>query len=572
MRRVILVMLIASVFALEACSRSVIAPPPHAAESHGTEAAPMQHAPASLADWAEGAQLFDQLGDFHRTATTTSAEAQQYFDQGMRLLWAFNHDESTRSFARAAQLDSACAMCYWGVALTVGPNYNLPFMAEPRAKVAWEALQQAQQQAAHGSPVEQALIAALAQRYPGPQALDPASGGPVRTAYADAMREVAKRFPADPDVQTLFAEALMNVNAWRLWRLDGKPAPGTEEIVDTLERVLGSNPLHPGANHYYIHTMEASPHVAKAVAAAERLRGMMPGAGHLQHMPAHILQRVGRYRGAAEANREGIQADLAYLAKTRPLDYYGLYLAHNYQFLAYSAAMAGRRSEALDAARKSREAIPAEMLAMMPGMDWYIAEIYASLIRFGLWDEMLAEPSPSPALKALTGGYLYARAVAQAAKHQTAAARDTLAQLEQLATAMPADAGAGLNLAKDVLKIATFVAKAQIARAEGRTDEAISLLRAAAAQEDGLAYDEPEDWFIPVRHQLGDLLLQAGQAQEAEAVYREDLRRHPNNGWALYGLAKALRAQKKMTEAAQVDRQFAEAWKHADVTLDASVF
>ncbi len=308
-----------------------------------------QMPPSTMAEWADGAQLFDGLGGFHRTVTTSSKEAQNYFDQGMRLLWAFNHDESSRSFAKAAQLDPGCAMCFWGVALTVGPNYNLPMMAEPRAKVAWEALQQAKANASHATPVEQALIGALAARYPDARPLDPSNEGPVLAAYAQAMQSAARNFPDDSDVQTLTAEALMNINAWKLWALDGTPTAGTEAIVALLEGVLAKDPQHPGANHYYIHAIEASPHPERAVAAAERLPGMMPAAGHLEHMPAHIMQRVGRYADAAAANRKGADADLGYFSKTKPPDYYVMYTAHNYQFLAFSTAMQGRKADTLDA-------------------------------------------------------------------------------------------------------------------------------------------------------------------------------------------------------------------------------
>jgi hypothetical protein len=292
-------------------------------------------------------------------------------------------------------------MCYWGVALTVGPNYNVPTMAEPRAKVAWETLRLADQHAPQTTLVEQALIGALDHRYKGPQPLDPSNSGPALTAYADAMRDVARKFPDDLDVQVLFAESLMNANPWKLWTNDRKPAPGTVEIETTLERVLARDPTHPGGNHYYIHTMEASPYPDRALAAAGRLTDMMPDAGHLQHMPAHILQRVGQYEGAARANRQGIAADLAYLEATPPLDYYAMYLAHNYQFLAYSAAMAGRRAEALDAAKKMRETVPVDMLLMMPGLDWYVSEVYSAMIRFGDWDALLSEPAPDARLKAL---------------------------------------------------------------------------------------------------------------------------------------------------------------------------
>ena len=490
--------------------------------------------------------LFDRLGDFHRKVTTSSNEAQKFFDQGMRFLWAFNHDESTRSFAKAAELDPSSAMCYWGIALTVGPNYNVPMMAEPRAKVAWEALAQAHKYSFQASPIEQALIAALSERYDGPKPLGPSDEMPALVAYSNAMKAVAKKFPDDLDVQTLYAEAMMNLNAWKLWTLDGKPAPGTAEILATLESVLKREPGHPGANHYYIHVVEASPDPARGMAAAQRLRGMMPGSGHLEHMPAHIMQRVGRYEEASQANRKGIEADLAYLAKTKPLDYYNLvYTAHNYQFLAFSAAMEGRSEEALKAARCAREYVADDLIATMPGMDWPFSEVYSVMVRFGRWDEMIAEPPPNPRFKALTGGYLYSKATALAAKGRIAEAQRTVRELEKLVSALPVEAAAGFNKAKDVLWVGALVAKARIASAQNQTEEAIKILRQAVAEEDRLVYDEPADWFFPVRHLLGAELLRTGHAKEAEAVYVADLKRHPANGWALAGLTAALAAEKK---------------------------
>ncbi|HZP11398.1 MAG TPA: hypothetical protein VFB36_03125 [Nevskiaceae bacterium] len=527
--------------------------------------------PVTAAQWAQGAQLFDGLGSFRRKVTTSSEDAQRYFDQGMRYLWAFNHDESSRSFAKAAELDPDCAMCWWGLALTVGPNYNFPLMAAPRAKVAFEAVQSAQKSVASAQPVEQALIAALGKRYPDAQPLDPSNEGPILTAYAQAMKDVAQKFPDDLDVQTLYAESMMNTNAWKLWTLDGKPASGTEEIVATLERVLKKDSMHPGANHYYIHAMEASPHPEGAIASAERLRGMMPAAGHLEHMPAHIMQRVGRYEDAAEANRKGAAADVAYFSKTRPLDYYAMYTGHNYQFLAFSAAMEGRKAETLEATRQSRATIPDQMLLSMPGFDWIIGDLYFAKVRFALWDEMLAEPAPNTRLPGLTGAYLYGKAVALAATGKLDDARATIAQLDKLATDTPADYGAGFNSARDMFAIASQVAKARVAAAENKPDDAIALLQDAVAREDRTGYDEPADWFFPVRHLLGAELVKAGKAAQAEAVYREDLKRHPDNGWALFGLKQALQAQKKSAEAAKVDAQFQKAWKQADVQLTASM-
>ncbi len=419
------------------------------------------------------------------------------------------------------------------------------------------------------TPVEQALIGALATRYQRPEPLDPSNEGPVLAAYAEAMKAVAARFPDDTDVQVMTAEAMMNINAWKLWTLDGAPAPGTEEILAILEKALAKDPQHPGANHYYIHAVEASPNPGKAVSAAERLPGMMPAAGHLEHMPAHIMQRVGRYEDAAEANRRGIAADLAYYAATKPLDYYVMYTAHNYQFLAFSAAMEGRQAETIEAARQSRALVSDDILLTMPGTDWYVAELYSALVRFGMWDEILAEPKPNPQLAGLAVGYLYATATALAAKGRVNDAKAQLAELEKLAAV---DGGAGLNRIKDVLAVAVLNAKARIALAENKDDDAVGLLREAVAKEDGLAYSEPADWFFPTRHLLGAVLIKAGKAADAEVVYRDDLNRDANNGWALFGLAHSLKLQGHSAEASMARQQFDTAWKNADVTLVASAY
>ena len=531
------------------------------------------HAPpprASVADWAKGAQLFEGLGGFHRPITTASPEAQKYFDQGMRLVWAFNHDEATRSFAKAAELDPKCASCFWGVALTLGPNYNMPIMAQPRARAGWEALGQAQANAAAATPVEQALIAALAKRFDGPEPLDPSNSAPLLAAYVTAMEDVARRFPEDMDVQTMLAEGLMNTNPWKLWSADGKPGPGTPAVLAALEKVLAKDPKHPGANHYWIHAVEASPRPERALPSAEVLVGMMPAAGHLEHMPAHVFQRVGRYEESAEANRKGAAADVAYLKLTAAPDYYPMYLIHNYQFLAYAAAMEGRRAETVEALRQARAAVPDSMLLGMPGLDWGIAYLYEGMARFGLWDEILAEPAPNPKLAGLTIGWLQARATALAAKGRVDEAKAILPELDRAIAAVPADATQGQNAARPLYEIGLLKAKARIALAEGKRDSAVALLRDAVRKEDGLAYNEPSDEFFPVRHLLGAALLDGGKAAEAEAVYREDLKRQPNNGWALQGLARALEAQGKDAKALRA--QFAEAWRHADTEVTRSAF
>jgi tetratricopeptide (TPR) repeat protein len=529
--------------------------------------------PASIAEWAQGARLYEGLGDFHRPVTTASPLAQQYFDQGMRFLWAFNHDESTRSFAKAAQLDPECAACYWGVALTVGPNYNVPQMEELRARVAAEALRRAVEHSAHSSAVEQALIRALAARYASAKPLGPADLAPAVNAYAGAMRRVAAQFPDDLDVQTLCAESEMNVHAWKLWTAQGEAVAGTPEIETRLESVLARNAAHPGANHYYVHVMEASPEPGKALAAAERLHGMMPAAGHLEHMPAHIMQRVGRYEDAALANRRGVTADEAYLATTAAPDYYPtMYLAHNYAFLAFSAAMEGRKAETLAAVHGVTEAAPLEMVLAMGDSGWNLTPQYVALVRFGLWDEMIALLPPDARAPGLRAGYLFGRGVALAARGRTEEARTSLAELEKLAAATPSETAAGYNTLKAVLEIAHPVVVARIAATEGRNEEAIAQLRQAVSAQDRLAYNEPPDWFVPSRHLLGAQLLLAGRAAEAERVYREDLLRNPANGWALQGLASALGAQGRMREAARARRELEALWRHADTRLPGSAY
>jgi tetratricopeptide (TPR) repeat protein len=525
---------------------------------------------ATVADWAKGAQLFDGLGGFHRRVTTGSPEAQRYFDQGMRLIWAFNHDEAARSFARAAEIDPKCASCFWGVALTLGPNYNMPVMAEARARAGWEALGKAQANASAATPVEQALIAALARRFDGPKPLDPSNSAPLLAAYVTAMEEAARRFPDDMDVQTLLAEGLMNTNPWKLWSADGKPGLGTPAILAALERVLARAPKHPGANHFWIHAVEASRRPERALPSALVLVGMMPAAGHLEHMPAHIFQRVGRYAESAEANRKGAAADVAYLKLTAAPDYYPMYLLHNYQFLAYSAAMEGRRAETLDALRQARAAMPEAMLLAMPGVDWSVGYLYDAMVRFGRWDDILAEPAPNPKLAGLTISWLQARVAALAAKGRVAEAKALLPELDRAVAATPAGATQGQNAARPLYEIAALKTRARIALAEGQQGAARIALREAVTKEDGLSYNEPSDEFFPVRHLLGAALLDSKRPAEAEAVYREDLRRHPNNGWALFGLARALEAQGKKADSAKA--RFKEAWRRSDTELTASAF
>ncbi|HUM11646.1 MAG TPA: hypothetical protein VLT82_11905 [Myxococcaceae bacterium] len=552
------------------CAGGSSSPPPATAASTVAKTPPPAPAvPASVLALAQGAQLFDDLGTLSRPVGTTSPEAQRYFDQGLRLSYGFNHDEATRSFARAAELDPGCAACLWGVAWTLGPNYNVPMLPD-RAQAAWDALQAARERASRARPVEQALITALATRYRGPQPVDPPGQQPMNEAFAAAMREVAKAHPDDDDVQIIFAESLMDVNPWHLWTLDGQPAPGTEEIVATLERVLGRDPRHPGANHYYIHAVEASTSPDRAVPSAERLPGLMPAAGHIVHMPAHIFQRVGRYADASEANRRAIRADEAYLARTKPPGYYPMYLGHNHGFLAYSASMLGRSEESLRAARAATQAIPPEMLDMMPGMDFFAAEPLLVMVRFGKWKELLVEPRPPAKYPTLAGLWLHARGMALASTGKSGEAQAMMRELRALATKLPPDLIAGQNPASAMCRLGADAIEARVAERARTWKPALAAWRRAVIQEDGFAYNEPADWFYPMRHYLGAALLEAKKPKEAEAVYREDLRRNPNNGWALHGLAASLAAQGRKDEASVARRKFEEAWKDADIKLTRS--
>lgn len=523
-------------------------------------------AEAITLEWlAATAVRLGNLGTHRREVSTPSAAAQAYFDQGLRLLYAFNHDEAARSFAKAAAIDPACAMCHWGAALALGPNYNVPMLPE-RSAMAWKALRQAITNARGVAPVEQALIAALATRYGGPEYRDPAAQQPFTEAYAAAMRAVAARFPEDDDVQVLFAEALMDVSPWGLWTLDGRPAERTPEIVRTLETVLARSPEHPGANHYYIHAVEASKHPEKALPSADRLAGLMPGAGHIVHMPAHIYQRVGRYADASRQNLRAAEVDLAYMAKVRPWGYYPMYLGHNYGFLSYSASMLGRSAESLWAARLSAEAIGPDMLERMPGMDFMAAAPLFAMVRFGRFAELLAEPRPDPRHRVMTALWLHGHGMALAAKGQLDAARLDLAELARLRDGSSASLRAGNNAARDVMDVAARVLGARIAERAG-SPRALDLWAEAVAKADTLAYSEPADWYYPVRHYQGAALLAAGRCAEAEAVYRRDLAANPGNGWSLFGLARALEGQKKLQQAAEVKARFRKAWSRADVQL-----
>lgn len=509
---------------------------------------------------------FDGLGAHARRVTTASSEAQTYFDQGLAFLYAFNHDEAIRSFTRAGEIDPSCAMAFWGVAVANGPHINNPAVDEDHAKAAWAALGKARAQAVGASPVERALIDALGKRYADPQ---PADRSGLDKAYADAMREVWKAHPRDADVGALFGEALMDLRPWDLWTGDGKAQPGTGEVLQVLEAVIALSPNHPLALHLYIHAVEASPEPGKADVAAERLRDLTPGLGHLVHMPSHIDVRRGRWEEAVRANRKAIAADDAYVKRSAPPGFYRVYMAHNRHMLAFAAMNRGESRLATESIREMLEAMPADWLqAFAPVVDGFLATPYEMHLRFGRWDAMLAESAPAEIFPLSRALRHFARGVSFAALNRAADAREEHRKLLEARARVPKEATFGNNAAADLLAIADKSLRGEILYREGKADEAFKTLREAVALEDGLRYDEPPDWIQPVRHTLGAALMKSGLAAEAESVYREDLRRWPENGWSLFGLAQSLRAQGK--NAGEVDERFRKVWSRADVRLTSS--
>jgi tetratricopeptide (TPR) repeat protein len=512
--------------------------------------------------------LYSDLGTYHH-AVTCSPQAQQYFDQGLRLVYAFNHDEAVRAFTEAARLDPNCAMAYWGIALALGPNINLPLDAE-RAQAAHTALQQALALGPKASPAEQAYIAALRTRYSEDPAADRTQ---LDRAYADAMRRLAQQYPDDPDAATLFAEALMDLRPWDQWSADGQPRPDTPEIVATLEGVLRKNPNHPGANHYYIHAIEASPNPERGLPSAARLATLVPGAGHLVHMPSHIYIRTGRYAEAAAANRQAIAADQRYLAVAHPDGVYPMmYVPHNVHFLWIATSMQGRSAEAIQAARDVSSKVSPEMAHGMPMAEYFMPTAYFALARFGRWQDILTEPAPPDDLHFASAMWHYARGLAFAATGRFSDAEHERAALNAQAAQVPSDRIVADNQpAWQLLRLASLLLAGDIAARQDQCEAALPKLEEAVSVQDGLPFMEPPPWYYPARDSLGAVLLQCGRAATAAAVYREDLRRNPDNGWALFGLAQALRAQKS-PDATAVDQQFRTAWRDADVQLTSSRF
>jgi tetratricopeptide (TPR) repeat protein len=518
---------------------------------------------AALAVMPE-AQLFDGMGSHRRTITTSSPDAQRYFDQGLTWTFAFNHDEAIRSFTRAAEIDPDCAMAWWGVALCQGPNYNDYIMTDERSQAAWDALQSALARIDDTTPVERALIEAMSHRYANPW---PEDRTHLEQAYADAMARVWAAHPSDPDVGTLYAEAMMVQHPWELYTNDREPArEDTGKIVAVLEQVLAMDPENPGANHLYIHAIEPSAEPGRALAAADRLAELVPSSGHLRHMPSHIYVQTGQWERSIEQNTKAMRADARYRALSPDQGIQYLYMTHNAHMLAYSAMMLGREKAAMAAARAMWADVPEEVLEEVgPFFDVWMCSVYDVQKRFGRWDEILAEPAPPEYLSTTTAVWRAHRAVAYAAKKDFANADREHELFREAMKAIPEDPRWDTyDMAIKFLTVSDLFVAGEIALQRGNLEEAARLLEEAAVVEDTLGYGEPPLWLQPARHTLGAVYLKSGRYADAERVYREDLAQWPDNGWSLYGLSRALEQQGKTEEAGRVKQAYERVWAKAD--------
>jgi tetratricopeptide (TPR) repeat protein len=517
------------------------------------------HAPAKE---PAPATLVAGLGDINHPVSTNNAEAQKFFNQGLAYVYAFNHAEAVRSFKQAAQLDPQLAMAYWGVSLSMGSNYNVPADG-PALLEAFNNLQKAIELAPKASEQDRAYIAALSKRYSSDLQADKTK---LAIDYKNAMGQLSKDYPDDLDAATLYAESMMNLRPWHLWTLDGKPAEGTLEIVSVLEGVLRRNPNHSGANHYYIHAVEASTNAERALPSAARLGKVAPKAGHLVHMPSHIYSRTGDYKEAAQANVDAIAVDREYITKSGNNGLYpAMYFNHNIHFLAAASAMSGNYADSIKSAREL-EANVKPVVKAMPMLEMFMPYPLVSLTRFNKWDEILKEPQPDPALKITTGFWRFARGSAYAATKDTAKAEAELAALRAVNKTLTEERLFN-NAATDVMKVAELALEGKIALARGDKQAGLDFLNKAVAAEDATEYAEPSDWDMPVREVLGGALLANGDYKAAEKVFRDEIQRRPRNGRALFGLAESLRKQNKTAAANAVQVEFEKAWQFADTKL-----
>ncbi len=514
---------------------------------------------------AKPATLMSGIGDLDHPVTTASPEAQKFFNQGLRLIFGFNHDEAARSFRRAAELDPKMAMAYWGIAEATGPNYNDP-ASEERFQDAHEAIRKAVDLSAGVSASEREYILAMAKRFPEAGA----ERRKAAEAYRDAMRELKNKFPDDLDAAALFAESSMNLHPWGLWMQDGTPREGTEEIVATLESVIKRDPNHMGAIHYYIHAVEASGSPERALAGANRLAELAPSAGHLVHMPSHVYIRTGDYQLAAQINQKAAAADRAYIQASGAQGMYpAMYYSHNLHFIACVASMSGNYAEA----KKAADMLTAHvgpLVKTMPPLEAFMTIPLAVEVRFQRWEDVLKTPQPSADMKVTTTYWHFARGMALAGMGKVSEAEAEYKAVVAAHDATSPDAIFAMpfnNKTKDILAIATDVLGAKIAMAKKDNAAAIGMLQEAVAIQDKLTYGEPPDWFSPVRESLGAALLMNGAAADAEKVFREDLDRNPRNPRSLFGLQLALKAQKRDYDAGFVEKQFQASWKGGSTQL-----
>src|SRR5258707_2342132 len=512
-------------------------------------------------------EIYAGLGSLHHPTSTKNPEAQRFFDQGFRMIYGFNHEEAVRSFKRAAELDPEMAMAWWGVAYALGPNINMDVDPD-REKAAFDAVQKAIALSPNAPANEQAYIKALATRYSNDPKADLKK---LAVDYKSAMGELSKKYPDDLDAATLYAESAMDLHPWQLWSAEGKPAEGTEEIVAVLESVLKRNPNHPGAIHYYIHAVEASPNPERALAYAPKLPGLMPMAGHLVHMPAHIYERVRDYSSAAKSNVDAAAADEAYFKATGMHGVYSMYYVHNLDFLAIANGMQGRYRDAIDSSNKLVD-FTRPMIKDMPMFEPVLAKSLLMSERFHKWDEIMKQPNPDDSQLTTLTGWHYARGMAFAWRGDTVNAEAERQAFLKAEGSVPADSMSSLNRTRTILMIAQDVLDARIAETNHDYQKALDSFFKGVKTEDSMAYDEPPQWFHPVRESFGGFLLRIGNYADAEGQFRNDLERNKHNGRSLFGLTESLKAQKKSQAAAIAQREFESAWKNADTKLSIADF
>jgi tetratricopeptide (TPR) repeat protein len=517
------------------------------------------------------APLFTDLGTLHFPVTTNSELAQKYFDQAVILTYGFNHEEAFRSYSEVARLDSNSAMAYWGMALVLGPNINLP-MDSSVVTTAYGAINKAIKLLDNESEKEKDLVAALSKRYSKEKVNNRL---PLDSAYSDAMRELSAKYPDDPDIASMFAESIMDIHPWDYWLKDGTPQPWTNEILTTLESVIKKYPDHHGANHLYIHAIEASKNPGRALASAEKLKFLAPGAGHLVHMPSHIFIRVGNYHEGSLANQRAVKSDEQYINQCNQQGFYPLqYYPHNYHFLWATATLEGNSKTAIDAAIKTSQKPPDSLMDVCgyQTLQHFAAIPLYAYVTFGKWDEILKYQKPIDARPYSKAVWHYARAMAFISKDEIKNAEKEINQLEMLRTNKSLEKLAiwGINSAGNLIKIAYEVAKGELETKRKNYSLAIKHLKQAVALEDLLRYDEPPTWFYPCRQNLGTALIEAGKYNEAQMVFEQNLKDIPENGWGLFGLYQSLLKQNKNDEANEVKKRFDNAWQYADITLTSS--